>query len=553
MIRLNARTKLSSSLNMTPDVPILPGRMPDKKGIPHLIVLLVRAAHNRVSHSGVAATLDELRKDFWILRGRQVVKAILSKCVTCNVVMRKPLDQTTGLLPESRCSYSPPFSVTGLDIFGPLFAREHRPKKKEEDKKDKKKSVEEQVEEFRALVKEMEKKKTNDPGPEKLKIWVLLLTCATTRALHLEVLMKIDAPEIVMAIDRFIGRRGVPEVLYSDNAKQFLKADRDIAQQWEEAMVVLQRHAAEKKIVWRKICERVPWWGGFYERQVGSVKRLFLKLVGKARLTVKEIETVLCKVEATLNSRPVTYQYNDHREPMPLTPNDFLIGPNKSAIRPIGDQGEMPTDTTYLELTQRAKYRDLISQQLEERWTEEYLKERSRQFNRKTKIQPIPVGEVVLIKADNVKRQKWTMGVIVETFPSADGITRSVRLRTATEELRRPVQRLCALEINEFDLDADPQVEPASGRCKTTAEGETEEQLEESVQEELESSQPPPTAQSNEVIIVPNVAQQSTQQEEAEPISIALDVVDNAQAGSVENRRGERRRRRREDSNFVYY
>lgn len=351
LIRLNARTKLSSSLNMTPDVPILPGRMPDKKGIPHLIVLLVRAAHNRVSHSGVAATLDELRKDFWILRGRQVVKAILSKCVTCNVVMRKPLDQTTGLLPESRCSYSPPFSVTGLDIFGPLFAREHRPKKKEEDKKGKKKSVEEQVEEFRALVKEMEKKKTNDPGPEEFKIWVLLLTCATTRALHLEVLMKIDAPEIVMAIDRFIGRRGVPEVLYSDNAKQFLKADRDIAQQWEEAMVVLQRHAAEKKIVWRKICERAPWWGGFYERQVGSVKRLFLKLVGKARLTVKEIETVLCKVEATLNSRPVTFQYNDHREPMPLTPNDFLIGPNKSAIRPIGDQGEMPTDTTYLELT----------------------------------------------------------------------------------------------------------------------------------------------------------------------------------------------------------
>ena len=413
--------------------------------------------------------------------------------------------------------------------------------------------MEEQVEEFRALVKEMEKKKTNDPGPEEFKIWVLLLTCATTRALHLEVLMKIDAPEIVMAIDRFIGRRGVPEVLYSENAKMFLKADHDISQQWEEAMVVLQRHAAEKKIVWRKICERAPWWGGFYERQVGSVKRLFLKLVGKARLTVKEIETVLCKVEATLNSRPVTYQYNDHREPMPLTPNDFLIGPNKSAIRPIGDQGEMPTDTTYLELTQRAKYRDLISQQLEERWTEEYLKERSRQFNRKTKIQPIPVGEVVLIKADNVKRQKWTMGVIVETFPSADGITRSVRLRTATEELRRPVQRLCALEINEFDLDADPQVEPASGRCKTTAEGETEEQLEESVQEELESSQPPPTAQSNEVIIVPNVAQQSTQQEEAEPISIALDVVDNAQAGSVENRRGERRRRRREDSNFVYY
>ena len=85
-------------------------------------------------------------------------------------------------------------------------------------------------------------------------------------------------------------------------------------------------------------------------------------------------------------------RFNDLREPIPLTPNDFLIGPNKSAISPIGDQGEMPSDTTHLELTQRAKYRDLIGQQLEEIWTEEYLKER---FNRNMKIQPIPVGEVV--------------------------------------------------------------------------------------------------------------------------------------------------------------
>ena len=49
----------------------------------HLTTLYVRRAHARVLHNGVKETLTELRSQFWVIRGRSVVKRILHNCYTC--------------------------------------------------------------------------------------------------------------------------------------------------------------------------------------------------------------------------------------------------------------------------------------------------------------------------------------------------------------------------------------------------------------------------------------------------------------------------------------
>ena len=54
-----------------------------------------------------------------------------------------------------------------------------------------------------------------------------------------------------------------------------------------------------------------PWWGGFYERLVRSVKSTLRKVLGKKTLTYEELLTVLCEVEAVINSRPLTYATED--------------------------------------------------------------------------------------------------------------------------------------------------------------------------------------------------------------------------------------------------
>ena len=60
------------------------------------------------------------------------------------------------------------------------------------------------------------------------------------------------------------------------------------------------------KIEWKFNVARAPWWGGFFERLVRSVKRCLKKTIGKARLTYEELLTIIVEIEGVLNSRPLT-------------------------------------------------------------------------------------------------------------------------------------------------------------------------------------------------------------------------------------------------------
>jgi hypothetical protein len=260
--------------------------------------------------------------------------------------------------------------------------------------------------------------------------------------------MRIDTEQIIMALERFVSRRGLPVVVYSDNGTQLKKASKEVAALWKAATDGVLRHAAREGITWKFIVENAPWWGGFYERMVGTMKGQLCKVIGNALLTVKEFETVLCKVEATINSRPITYQFNTIGEPRPLTPNDLLVG-QRAVSFPSFLSNSFPINSTRSEYTERVKYRELLHQEWETRWKREYLADRAKQFNARHKVEKIAIGEVVMVEAENLKKSEWTTGVIQQLFPSVDGIVRSVELRTPLGILRRPIQRLHALELNE--------------------------------------------------------------------------------------------------------
>ena len=560
LIRLNARTKLSSSVILTPNVPILPNQLPGRKGIPHFIKLLVRWAHRRVCHSGATGTVAELRKWCWIIHGRQVVLRVLRRCVPCNKEHGVAYDQPTAPLPTLRCSFAEPFLVTGLDIAGPFYVREHRPKKKKVN---------------RRQTSTRKRRGRNQPPtetpPPVFKVWVLLFTCSTTRGLHLELLMHIDTTEIIMAIDRFVSRRGRPTIIYSDNGKQLLRASKDVAEMWGKAIPGVMKHAAENQIEWKFIVEAAPWWGGFWERLVGSTKRLLRRVGGQAGFTVKELETLLCRVEAALNSRPITYQYSTPGEPLPLTPNDLLVGQRPTSLPPRNINESLPEDTTRLQLVKRVKYRELMFNEWQRRWNEEYLQDRARHFNRRHKETDIKVGEVVLIEEENTKRSQWRAGVIEKILPSVDGVRRSVELRTATGRLNRPVQRLYAFELNEDDPTANSDEEEdkttkarnaVGAEAARTAEpdnDEADEQGERGAQDDPVDPAPPNVAV--EPVVEPPVVGNSTNSISRSRIVAApnaspdLPVSRDPRQGSVENRRDgrptrERRSTRRPD--FVY-
>ena len=55
-----------------------------------VVSLLIMETHKRVKHSGINITLTTLREQYWIVKGRQVVKGILRKCVVCKKLEGPP-------------------------------------------------------------------------------------------------------------------------------------------------------------------------------------------------------------------------------------------------------------------------------------------------------------------------------------------------------------------------------------------------------------------------------------------------------------------------------
>ena len=45
--------------------------------------LVIREYHNKVYHNGVRETLNVTRERYWVLRGREIVKKLVRRCVVC--------------------------------------------------------------------------------------------------------------------------------------------------------------------------------------------------------------------------------------------------------------------------------------------------------------------------------------------------------------------------------------------------------------------------------------------------------------------------------------
>jgi len=181
---------------------------------------------------------------------------------------------------------------------------------------------------------------------------------------------------------------------------------------------------------------------------VGSIKRAMENLVKNTRLTDDILRNTLCQVEYILNSRPLLEVPVDPKDPLPITPNDILLGWQRRAPE-VEAREEQPIWGKFEDgdLWSRQAWR--ASQRLADifwsRWQKEYLPSlNKRQKWIKTK-DPIQEGDVVLVVDDNAPRHSWPLGRVITTYPGKDGTVRMVDVKTSTSEYRRPISKLIKL------------------------------------------------------------------------------------------------------------
>ena len=193
-----------------------------------------------------------------------------------------------------------------------------------------------------------------------------------------------------------------------------------------------------------EICPTMlPWWGGWWERLVRSVKSCLKKTLHFTQASRTELETILIEIEFIINSRPLTYISEDHKDPSPLTPNHFLLGRPVGSLGKVGDKFESsPTDLLFCYTTKQqsiAKFWDM--------WSKDYLRNLPPSISKPFHVKNLKIGDLVMIEGDNkFSRLTWPLGVVKRVFSGPDNVARSFELKTAKGTLRRSIQCLHSME-----------------------------------------------------------------------------------------------------------
>ncbi|XP_037631889.1 uncharacterized protein LOC119491753 [Sebastes umbrosus] len=323
----------------------------------HVSTLILRHIHQETGHGGRNYTLSRLRERFWIPQADSAIRKILSKCVTCKKISAKPGEQRMANLPQDRLiPDKPPFTNVGIDFFGPFEVKR---------------------------------------GRSRVKRYGVLFTCLTVRAIHIEVAHSLDTDSCINAFRRFIARRGQVSVMRSDNGTNLVGAEKEMREAikgWNQSKI--SDMLIQKGITWIFNPPAGSHFGGVWERQIRSVRKILNQTLKQQPLDDECLQTLLCEVEAIINSRPITRVSNDPDDLEALTPNHILLLKRQPVLPP----GVFQKEDLYVK--RRWKQVQYLSDIFWKRWTKEYLpllQERQKWLVPRRNLKP---GDVVLIVDD---------------------------------------------------------------------------------------------------------------------------------------------------------
>ena len=359
--------------------------------------LLIRDAHEEVGHMGAKCTQNLLQQKFHVPGLNSAVRKELYICKVCRKI--RPIQVKAPLAPlhENRLQVGKPaFYNTGMDHFGPMIIARGE------------------------------------------KVWGLVFICLTTRAVHFELCKSTNLEKLMMAMDRFIQRRGKPEMIRSDLGSSFVRAANEQDKTVKQFEKDLQHQVVDQfRIKYETNPTDTPHWGGSWERMIGEVKKIIAASNEHVKsLNFDAVETLLVRAEGILNRRPIGIDENG----LAICPND-IIAP--AARR----NGGFPLEASPVQMLQKTQ---AAIDYFWKKWTTSYLTGLS--VNRVTgKAQNSTIlledGDSVIVKdTSNALVEKWTVGKVVRVHKSSDGHIRSATVEVEGVETEKDIRKLAVFE-----------------------------------------------------------------------------------------------------------
>ena len=260
------------------------------------------------------------------------------------------------------------------------------------------------------------------------KRWAVLFTCMGTRAIHIEVIESMDSSSFINALRRFFSIRGPAKQIRSDCGTNFVGACRELQMESMSSDKGVQDYLNDNRCKWVFNPPHSSHMGGSWERLIGLTRRILdsmLLKVSPAKLTHEVLTTFMAEVSAIVNARPLVPVSTDPDSPFILTPATLLT--QKIGALPPPQGGFDEKDLYSKQWRQVQSLADTFWH----RWRTEYLPTLQRRRKWQKAERNLHEGDIVILKDNQVQRNDWPMGVIVKTFPSADGRVRKVEIKTA--------------------------------------------------------------------------------------------------------------------------
>ena len=171
---------------------------------------------------------------------------------------------------------------------------------------------------------------------------------------------------------------------------------------------------------------------------------------------------MLAEIEAVLNSRPLAYVSADDEEE-PITPSHLIVGRRILSLPDDLDQEYDLDDPEFTlkddQVARRVQHLNQVLNHFWKRWRSEYLsclREVHALASRKQKNNtnsPVSVGEVVIVRDEQLPRGLWKLGIVQEVLKGRDGLVRAAIIKISSPNrpcsiLKQPVQFLYPLEIS---------------------------------------------------------------------------------------------------------